>query len=65
MALVSFHKTKKMPVVTDDDQIVIRSIMNLSMSFDHRVVDGATAVKFTNLFSDYIKNPKKLLLELI
>lgn len=65
VALVSFHKTKKMPVVTDDDQIVIRSIMNLSMSFDHRVVDGATAVKFTNLFSDYIKNPKKLLLELI
>ncbi|MDP4162893.1 MAG: dihydrolipoamide acetyltransferase family protein [Bacillota bacterium] len=65
VALVSFHKTKKMPVVLDDDQIAIRSIMNLSMSFDHRVVDGATAVKFTNRFSQYIKNPKKLLLELV
>jgi len=65
VALVSFHKTKKMPVVMEDDQIAIRSVMNISMSFDHRVADGATAVRFTNLFSQYIKNPKKLLLELI
>ncbi|WP_059170611.1 dihydrolipoamide acetyltransferase family protein [Bacillus sp. FJAT-27445] len=65
VALVSFHKTKKMPVVNDKDEIVIRSMMNLSMSFDHRVADGATAVKFTNRFSDYIQNPKMLLLELI
>ncbi|WP_316571268.1 dihydrolipoamide acetyltransferase family protein [Neobacillus sp. YIM B06451] len=64
VALVSFHKTKKMPVVNDNDEIVIRSIMNLSMSFDHRVADGATAVKFTNRFAAYIENPKMLLLEL-
>ncbi|MEH7526404.1 dihydrolipoamide acetyltransferase family protein, partial [Bacillus sp. JJ1503] len=42
VSLISFHKTKKMPIVTNDDQIVIRSIMNISMSFDHRVVDGAS-----------------------
>ncbi|RDU35804.1 2-oxo acid dehydrogenase subunit E2 [Neobacillus piezotolerans] len=65
VALVSFHKTKKMPVVNDNDEIVIRSIMNLSMSFDHRVADGATAVKFTNRFAAYIQNPKMLLLELV
>jgi 2-oxoisovalerate dehydrogenase E2 component (dihydrolipoyl transacylase) len=65
VALVSFHKTKKMPVVTEKDEIVIRSIMNLSMSFDHRVVDGATAVRFTNRFSHFIKNPTSLLLEMI
>lgn len=65
VALISFHKTKKMPVVTDNDQIVIRSMMNISMSFDHRVADGATAVSFTNLFAHYIQNPKMLLLELI
>lgn len=64
-ALVSFHKTKKMPVVTDDDQIVIRSIMNISMSFDHRVADGATAVRFTNRFAELIKNPKMLVLEMV
>ncbi|WP_066288492.1 dihydrolipoamide acetyltransferase family protein [Bacillus sp. FJAT-29937] len=65
VALISFHKTKKMPVVTDDDQIVIRSIMNISMSFDHRVADGASAVRFTNRFAQFIQNPKMLLLELV
>ncbi|SFA88554.1 MULTISPECIES: dihydrolipoamide acetyltransferase family protein [unclassified Bacillus (in: firmicutes)] len=65
VALVSFHKTRKMPVVTDNDEIIIRSMMNLSMSFDHRVVDGATAVRFTNRFSQLISNPNSLLLELI
>ncbi len=55
--LIAFHKTKKMPVVMDNDEIVIRSIMNISMSFDHRVADGATAVAFTNAFKQYIENP--------
>ncbi|OCA90649.1 dihydrolipoyllysine acetyltransferase [Bacillus sp. FJAT-27225] len=65
VALVSFHKTKKMPVVNERDEIEIRSIMNLSMSFDHRVADGASAVKFTNKFAAYIANPQLLLLELV
>ncbi|MBS8263603.1 2-oxo acid dehydrogenase subunit E2 [Mesobacillus boroniphilus] len=64
-ALVSFHKTKKRPVATDQDEIVIRSIMNLSMAFDHRVADGATAVAFTNRFAQLIENPKLMLLELM
>jgi 2-oxoisovalerate dehydrogenase E2 component (dihydrolipoyl transacylase) len=63
-ALVSFHKTKKRPVVTEQDEIAIRSIMNLSMAFDHRVADGATAVAFTNRFAQLIENPKMMLLEL-
>lgn len=62
--LVAFHKTKKMPVVRNDE-IVIRSIMNLSMSFDHRVADGATAVAFTNRFASLIENPKMLMLEMM
>ncbi|CAM3674321.1 dihydrolipoamide acetyltransferase family protein [Mesobacillus zeae] len=64
-ALVSFHKTKKRPVVTDQDEIAIRSMMNISMAFDHRVADGATAVSFTNRFAQCIENPKMMLLELI
>ncbi|MCH1627940.1 dihydrolipoamide acetyltransferase family protein [Ferdinandcohnia quinoae] len=65
VGLMSFHKTKKMPVVVKDDQIAIRSIMNISMSFDHRVADGATAVAFTNRFAQFIKNPNLMLLEMI
>ncbi len=64
-ALVSFHKTKKRPVVTEQDEIAIRSIMNLSMAYDHRVADGATAVAFTNRFAQLIENPKMMLLELM
>jgi 2-oxoisovalerate dehydrogenase E2 component (dihydrolipoyl transacylase) len=64
-SIISLHKTKKMPVVDKDDQIVIRSIMKLSMSFDHRIADGAAAVGFTNRFSELIENPKLMLLELV
>ncbi|NMH85469.1 2-oxo acid dehydrogenase subunit E2 [Bacillus coagulans] len=62
--LISFHKTKKRPVVMDNDEIAIRPIMTLSMSFDHRVADGATAVAFTNRFKQLIENPKLWLIEL-
>ncbi|MFS0575238.1 dihydrolipoamide acetyltransferase family protein [Sporosarcina sp. 179-K 3D1 HS] len=64
-AIIAFHKTKKCAVVTENDEIVIRSMMNISMSFDHRVADGATAVAFTNRFAELIENPKKLWLELV
>ncbi|WLD94145.1 dihydrolipoamide acetyltransferase family protein [Alkalihalobacillus sp. AL-G] len=64
VGLMAFHKTKKMPVVIHDE-IVIRSMMNVSMTFDHRVADGATAVAFTNGFIHYIENPAAMTLELI
>jgi 2-oxoisovalerate dehydrogenase E2 component (dihydrolipoyl transacylase) len=65
VGLLAFHKTKKRPMVNNQDEIVIRSMMNVSMSFDHRVVDGGTAVRFTNRLCDLIEEPQTLLLELI
>ncbi|BCB02324.1 dihydrolipoamide acetyltransferase family protein [Bacillus sp. KH172YL63] len=65
VALVAFHKTKKRPMVNEKDEIVVRSMMNVSMSFDHRVADGGTAVKFTNRLRDLIEQPQSMLLELI
>ena len=62
--LIAFHKTKKMPVVMENDEIAIRSMMNISMSFDHRVADGATAVAFTNAFKQYIENPTLWLIDM-
>lgn len=64
-ALIAFHKTKKRPIVNENDEIVIGHIMSLSMSFDHRVADGATAIAFSNRFSSLIENPHKLILEMI
>ncbi|OIK10425.1 dihydrolipoyllysine acetyltransferase [Bacillus sp. MUM 116] len=62
--LIAFHKTKKMPVVVENDEIAIRSIMTMSMAFDHRVADGGTAVAFTNRFKQLIENPKLWPIEL-
>lgn len=65
VALMAFHKTKKMPVVNDKDEIIIRSMMNITLTFDHRVADGGEAIAFTNRFKSLIENPKSLLLELV
>ncbi|ARI78696.1 dihydrolipoamide acetyltransferase family protein [Halobacillus mangrovi] len=62
--LMAFHKTKKTPVVIDDE-IVIRQMMNVTLTFDHRVADGSQSVAFTNRFIDYIENPYVMLVELI
>ena len=64
-ALIAFHKTKKQPIVNEYDEIVIGHVMTLSMAFDHRVADGATAVAFTNRFASLIEQPYKLMMEMI
>ncbi|WP_205093610.1 dihydrolipoamide acetyltransferase family protein [Thalassobacillus pellis] len=61
VALMSFHKTKKRPAVINENEIAIRSIMNISMVFDHRVTDGATAVTFTNRVQELIEKPYLML----
>ncbi|RKU31082.1 dehydrogenase [Candidatus Poribacteria bacterium] len=50
----------KKPVVQEND-IVIRSMMALSLTFDHRIVDGAPAAQFLQTISQYIQNPYLLL----
>lgn len=64
-ALIAFHKTKKQPIVNEHDEIVIGHIMTLSMAFDHRVADGATAIAFTNRVASLIEQPHKLMMEMI
>ena len=46
-AILSTESIRKRPVVIDDE-VVIRPIMNLTMSFDHRIVDGLAASRFLN-----------------
>ena len=53
-------------VVTDEDgaeSIEPRSVMTLSLSFDHRLIDGAVGAQFTNTVMEYLENPHLLLLE--
>ena len=62
VAILGVHKIRKTPVVRED-QIVVRNIVHLSLSFDHRVVDGATVALFTNEIIRLIEFPQLLLLE--
>jgi pyruvate/2-oxoglutarate dehydrogenase complex dihydrolipoamide acyltransferase (E2) component len=60
-AILGVYAIRKMPVVRDD-QIVIRSIMNLALSYDHRIIDGATAVQYLQRLRGYLESPLSLLL---
>lgn len=62
VAILGVNKIVEKPVVKDG-QIAIRSMMILSMSCDHRVVDGATAALFMNRVIELLQNPKILLLD--
>lgn len=61
-AILGMHSVQKRPVVVDE-QIVIRSMMNLALSYDHRIIDGREAVGFLKLLKAYIEDPEELLLE--
>lgn len=62
VAILGVHKITKRPVVKDN-QVVIRDMTYLSVSFDHRVLDGAMAAQFMNVIKKYLEDPKLLLLE--
>jgi pyruvate dehydrogenase E2 component (dihydrolipoamide acetyltransferase) len=62
VAILGVHKITKRPVVKDN-QIVIRDMTYLSVSFDHRVLDGAMAAQFMNAIKQYLEDPKLLLIE--
>ncbi len=62
-AILGMHAIKKRPVVIDD-QIVVRPMMYVALTYDHRVIDGREAVGFLAKVKDFIEEPEKLLLEL-
>ena len=61
VAIVLVGKSRKLPVVIDD-KIEVRLMMPLSLSYDHRLVDGATAARFLNEIISYLRVPGRLLL---
>ena len=60
--ILGMHKIEKRPVVIDD-QIVIRPMMYVALSYDHRIVDGREAVTFLRRIKEFIEDPERLLLE--
>ena len=62
VGILGMHTIKKKPVVINDD-IVIRPIMYLALTYDHRIVDGGEAVQFLVRIKEFIEDPQKLLIE--
>jgi len=64
VAILGVHQMKKRPVVKND-QIVIGEVMLLSLSFDHRLVDGHVGAAFAYELIGMLENPESMFLEMI
>jgi 2-oxoglutarate dehydrogenase E2 component (dihydrolipoamide succinyltransferase) len=60
--ILGMHKIEKRPVVVDDD-VVIRPMMYVALSYDHRIVDGREAVTCLKRIKACVENPERMLLE--
>ncbi|MDP3306080.1 MAG: dihydrolipoamide acetyltransferase family protein [Erysipelotrichaceae bacterium] len=63
VAIFGMGKIEKKPIVLEDNTLGIGNILHLSMSFDHRIVDGAIAQKAMNELKRYMEDPELLLME--
>ncbi len=62
-AILGMHSIQKRPVAIDDE-VVIRPMMYLAMSYDHRIIDGREAVTFLKRIAECVENPERMLLEI-
>ncbi len=61
-AILGMHTIQKRPVV-EDDAIVIRPMMYLALSYDHRLIDGKDAVQFLRAVKDFLEYPGSMLID--
>jgi len=61
-AILGMHSIQKRPVVVDDE-IVIRPMMYVALSYDHRIVDGKGAVTFLKTIKELVENPVRMILD--
>ena len=64
VAIVALGKTQQLPRFDETGKVYASNIMMVNWSGDHRVIDGATMVKFNNLWMDYLCYPEKMLVHL-
>ena len=62
VGILGMHAIQERPVARDGE-VIIRPMMNLALSYDHRVIDGATAVQFLVKVKQMIEDPETLLIE--
>ena len=61
--ILGMHAIKERPVAVDG-QVVIRPMMYLALSYDHRLIDGKTAVQFLVTIKELLEDPSRILLQL-
>ncbi len=61
--ILGLHKIQKKPVVGPDDTVVVRPMMYLALSYDHRIIDGREAVGFLVKVKELIEEPSRLMLD--
>lgn len=64
VAIGALGKVRKLPRFNSAGEVYPAHIMNVSWSADHRLLDGATVARFSNLWKNYLENPAKLILDL-
>ena len=62
-AILGMHKTQPRPVAGEDGEVVVRPMMYLALSYDHRIIDGREAVQFLVTIKEAVEDPARLLLE--
>lgn len=62
-AILGMHRIEKRPVVVDDE-IVVRPMMYVALSYDHRIVDGREAVTFLKRIKEFVENPERIIMEI-
>ena len=62
-AIMGIHSIVKRPIVDENDQITVAHMMYFSLSFDHRLIDGAEAARFCKEVIRLLENPDRLMLE--
>jgi 2-oxoglutarate dehydrogenase E2 component (dihydrolipoamide succinyltransferase) len=62
VGILGMHKIQPRPIAVDG-QVVVRPMMYLALTYDHRIVDGSEAVQFLVRIKDLVEDPTELLLE--
>ena len=62
-AVLGMHNIIQRPVVIDGN-VVVRPIMYLALSYDHRIIDGKEAVSFLKIVKESLEQPKRLFLNI-
>jgi 2-oxoglutarate dehydrogenase E2 component (dihydrolipoamide succinyltransferase) len=61
-AILGMHKIQERPVVVDG-AVVVRPMMYVALTYDHRIIDGREAVQFLVAIKETIEDPARLLLQ--